>query len=97
MAKGAPVADITRANFQTTLGLLADAIAAETWGAARKLYAQAEVIAAGLPHDQSDGGTTERMRQSLKDLKTAIDEAEAGVARDGQPAITLVDLSGLRT
>ena len=76
-----PTTTITRTSLNTALAECADAVVAEDWPTARKKYAVAEIIYQGLESELSDAGTTQRWRDSLDNIKSAIDLAEAGSAK----------------
>jgi hypothetical protein len=61
--------------MRTILGQCADAVEAKNWALATNLYARAEIIYQALPSEKSDAGTMIRFRDSMDNIKTAIETA----------------------
>lgn len=68
---------ISRTAFQTLLAEVADAIAAQSWATAKSKYAQAEAVYQALSAEVQDADSRERWRDSLDNIKSAIDAAKA--------------------
>ena len=71
---------VSVANFETAIGNCYDSISSGDYTAARKYYAMATAMNAGLLLEVGDEGSTVRRRNSLEGLKEAIDAAETAAS-----------------
>ena len=72
---------ITVTSFQAACAACADAILAGDWSTARRQYAVAEAINAGLDAEVQAAEFRVRRRDSLNDLRAAIESVSATIAR----------------
>ena len=86
---------ISADNFKTALGNCYDSISSGDFAAAKKYYAMAEAQNAGLLLESSSDGMTQRRRDALSGLKTALDVAEAAAAPTSTARCRFTRLSAL--
>jgi len=72
---------ISVSSFQAACAECADAIIAHDWAAADNKYAVATVINGGLELEVEAQGTRMQRRETLADMKVAIDAAEVSASR----------------